>query len=101
MRFFYQSSLVATKAIMQAHERSGPIPDPHFKPLGSLKVLQIHAEIREHSDRYLSLTPEETAASNLMSGANVETILNLLPQRVRMDKEGLSKVELDEHRRKS
>ena len=88
LRFYYESSLVATKAIMQAHERSGPIPDPHVKPPGSLKVLQIHAEILEHSDRYLLLTPEETAASNL-------------PQRVRMDKEGLSKVELDEHRRKA
>jgi len=100
LRFFYQSSLVATKAIMQAHELSGPIPDPHHKPLGSLKVLQIHAEVQKHSDRYLMLTPEETAASNLMSGENVERLLNLLPQRVRMDTEGLSKVELDENRRK-
>ena len=47
------------------------------------------------------MTPEKTAASNLMNGANVETLLNLLPQRVRMDTEGLSKVELDEHRRKA
>ena len=27
--FYYESSLVATKATMQAHERIGPIPDPH------------------------------------------------------------------------
>ena len=86
---------------MRAHELSGPIPDPHHKPLGSLKVLQIHAEVLEHSDRYLLLTSEETAASNLMSGTNVETLLNLLPQRLRMDTEGLSKVELDESKRKA
>ena len=98
---YYESSLVATKAIMQAHERTGTIPDPHERTQGLLKVLQLHAEIIEHSDRYLSLTPEKTAASNLMNGANVETLLNLLPQRVRMDTEGLSKVELDEHRRKA
>ena len=33
LRFFYQSSLVATKTIMRAHELSGPIPDPHLSPL--------------------------------------------------------------------
>ena len=61
--FYYESSLVATKAIMQAHERTEPIPDPHQKTPGSLKVLQLHAEIIEHSDRYLSLTPEKTTIS--------------------------------------
>ena len=36
-----------------------------------------------------------------MKGANVKTLLNVLPQRVRMDTEGLNKVEVDEHRRKA
>ena len=100
---YYESSLVATKAIMQAHERIGTIPDPHERAglQGTLKVLQLHAEVIDNSDRYLALTPEKTAASNLMNGANVETLLNLLPQRVRMDTPGLSKVELDEYRRKT
>ena len=79
-KLFYQSSLVATKAIMRAHELSGPIPDPHNFPSASLKVLRSHAKIFEHSDRFLLLTPKKTAASNLTSGANVEMLLNLLPQ---------------------
>ena len=40
LKMYYQSSLVATKAIMRAHELSGPIPDPHNFPQGYLKVLR-------------------------------------------------------------
>ena len=60
LRLFYQSSLVATKAIVRAHELAGPIPDPHNFPPATLKVLRNHAEIFDHSDRFLLLTPEKT-----------------------------------------
>ena len=32
LKIFYQSSLVATKAIMKAHETASIIPDPHGYP---------------------------------------------------------------------
>ena len=84
LKIFYQSSLVASKAIMKAHETASVIPDPHGSPTASLKVLRAHAEVFENSDRFLQLTPESNAIATLTTGANVEKLLNLLPQRVRM-----------------
>ena len=86
---------------MRAHELAGPIPDPHNFPPATLKALRNHAEIFDHSDRFLLLTPEKSASSTLTSGANVEMLLNLLPQQVRMTHEKLGKVELDEDKRKA
>ena len=98
----YGDSLAVSKLIMQAHERVGEIPDPHTRSgiQGTLRVLQLHSEILEHANRFLELTKEATAASNLVSGANIETLLNLLPQRIRLDLSGLTKAVLDEEERR-
>ena len=39
--------------------------------------------------------------SNLVSGANIQILLNLLPQRIRVDLSGLSKAVLDERARRN
>ena len=88
---------------MLAHEKAGEIPDPHTKSgiQGTLRVLQLHSEVLDHADRFLKLTKEATAVSNLVSGANIQILLNLLPQRIRLDLSGLSKAVLDEGERRA
>ena len=100
---YYGDSLAVSKLIMLAHEKAGEIPDPHTKSgiQGTLRVLQLHSEILEHADRFLKLTKEATAVSNLVSGANIQILLNLLPQRIRLDLSGLSKAVLDERARRN
>ena len=53
LKIFYQSSIVATEAIMKAHEAASIIPDPHGSPTAALKVLRAHAEVLENSNRFL------------------------------------------------
>ena len=57
------------------------------------KVLMMHDEIFGNSNRFLELTPEINAGAELIAGANIERLRNLLPQRVRMEFSNLSTVE--------
>ena len=99
LKMIFQSSLVATKNIMMAHEFASTIPDPYTSSTAALKVLRTHYEILEHAERFISLTSEENAAQTLMTGSNVEQLLNLLPQRVRMSDANLGIVEVNEEKR--
>ena len=99
LKMFFQSSLVATKNIMVAHEFANTIPDPYTSSTAALKVLRNHYEIFEHAERFISLTSEENAAQTLMTGSNVEKLLNLLPQRVRMSDPNLGILEVNEEKR--
>ena len=99
---YYGDSLKVSELIMIEHKKAGEIPDPHNKNgiQGALRRLQLHAEVLDHADRFLALTEEETAESNMVSGTNIQNLLNLLPQRVRVDIEGMSKAVPDEKERK-
>ena len=96
----YGSSLKVSARIMDEHKKIGKIPDPHNENgvQGTLKILQSHAEVIEYADRYLKLTKEETAESNMLNGTNIQDLLELLPIRVR-DTEGMSKAILEEKER--
>ena len=84
--------------IIIAHESANTIPDPHTSSTSALKVLRNHYKIFE---RFLSLTSEENAAQELMTGTNIRKLLNLLPQRVRMSDPNLGIVENNAVRRHS
>ena len=71
---------------MTAHEQANTIPDPFQFATASLKVLMMHYEIFGNSDRI-------NAGAELITGANIERLLNLLPQSVRMEVSNLSTVE--------
>ena len=86
---------------MIAHESANTIPDPHTSSTAALKVLRNHYEIFEHTERFLSLTSEENAAQELMTGSNIRKLLDLLPQRVRMSDPNLGIVENNAERRHS
>ena len=74
----------ASEKIMKAHITVSIIPDPYTSSTAALKVLRDHYEILEHTERFISLSTDKNAASELMTGENLKKLLNLLPQRVRM-----------------
>ena len=100
---YYGDSLKVSELIMMEHKKAGEIPDPHNKNgiQATLRILQLHSEVLDYAERFLALTEEETAESNMVSGTNIQILLNLLPQRVRVDIEGMSKAVLDEKKRKN
>ena len=89
----------ASENIMKAHKAASIIPDPYTSSTAALKVLQDHYEILEHTERFISLSPKKDAAEELMTGPNIKTLLDLLPQRVRMSDPKLGVVETDVEKR--
>ena len=86
---------------MTAHEKANTIPDPFQFPTASLKVLMMHDEVFQNSNRFLELTPEINAGAELITGANIERLLSLLPQRVRMEVDNLNTVESTTEKRQA
>ena len=52
LKLFYANSVATTKAIMIAHEKANTIPDPFQFPTASLKVLMMHDEVFQNSNRF-------------------------------------------------
>ena len=50
LKMFFQSSLVATKNIIVAHEFANIISDPYTSSTAALKVLRIHYKIFKHAE---------------------------------------------------
>ena len=68
--------------------KTGKIPDPSYHPEAALKTLRSHAECMEHANRFITLSNDPAADAEIMTGANLKQILNLLPLRIRQqDKE--------------
>ena len=53
----------------------------------------------EHAARFIELSNDENAASEIMNGGNLTKILDLLPKRLRMTKAELEVAETDEKKR--
>ena len=62
----------ASENIMKAHEAARRIPDPHTSPTAALKVLIDHYEILENTKRFISLSTDKNAASEIMTGENLK-----------------------------
>ena len=85
---------------MKAHEAANKIPDPHTSPSATCwKVLWEHCEILRNMERFLSLSTDKNAASEIVTGRNLMTLLDLLPQRVRMTDPNLLVAETDTEKR--
>ena len=85
--------------IMNAHVKAGAIPDPHSYPEAALKVLRGHYEVMEHAARFIELSNDENAASEIMTGGNLTKILDFLPKRLRMTDSDLEVAETNAKKR--
>ena len=88
-----------TENIINAHLRAGTVPDPQFYPEAALKVLRGHFEVMKHAARFIELSNDENAASEIMTGGNLTKILDFLPRRIRMDDDSLEIAETNASRR--
>ena len=75
--------------IMNAHLRAGTVTDPHFYPEAALKVLRGHFQVMEDAARFIELSNDENAASEIMTGGNLTKIFDFLPRRIRMEDDNL------------
>ena len=88
------------EVIMKAHEAANKIPDPHTSPSATCwKVLWEHCEILRNMERFLSLSTDKNPASENITGRNLMTLLDLLPQRVRMTDPNMLVAETDEEKK--
>ena len=81
--------------IMNAHTQAGEIPEPFQFPAAALKVLRGHYEVLQHAARFIELSNDTNAPSEIMTGGNLTKILDLLPKRLRMTEPGLKVAETD------
>ena len=95
----YGGAMKVSENIMNAHVKAGAIPDPHSYPEAALKVLRGHYEVMEHAARFIELSNDENAASEIMTGGNLTKILDLLPKRLRMTESDLEVAETDAKKR--
>ena len=66
----YGGAIEVSKNIMAAHLKAGSIPDPSLHPESALKVLRGHFECMEHAARFIELSDDENADSEIMTGGN-------------------------------
>ena len=64
-----------------------------------MKVLRGHFEVMEHAARFIELSNDENAASEIMTGGNLTKILDFLPRRVRMTDDNLEVAETNATKR--
>ena len=99
LKVVYGGAMKVSENIMSAHQKAGPIPDSHFHPEAALKVLRGHFEVMEHAARFIELSEDDNAASEIMTGGNLTKILNLLPLRIRQDDDSLETAETNASKR--
>ena len=72
--------------ILRAHLAAGEIPDPHMTPYEICeKVLNKHHEVIKKTERFLSLSSREDADIEILTESNLTKLLDLLPNRIRME----------------
>ena len=86
--------------IMSTHMKAGRIPDPSYHPEAALKILRAHAECMEHAERFITLSNDPAADAEIMTGANIKQILNLLPLRIRQQDKEFNTAATDVEKRK-
>ena len=62
--------MIVSKNIMSAHLKAGSIPDSSLHPEAALKVLRGHFEVVEHAARFIELSDDDNAASEIMTGGS-------------------------------
>ena len=85
---------------MNSHMKAGKIPDPSYHPEAALKILRAHAECMEHAERFITLSNDPAADAEIMTGANIKQILNLLPLRIRQQDKEFNTAATDVEKRK-
>ena len=80
---------------MNAHTKAGEIPEPFQFPAAALKVLRGHYEVLKHAARFIELSNDTNAASEIMTGGNLTEIIDLLPKKLQMTEPGLKVAETD------
>ena len=79
--------------------KAGVIPEPFSYPEAALKILRGHYEVMEHAARFIELSNDQNAASEIMTEGNLTKILDLLPKRLRMTESDLVAAEMDVKKR--
>ena len=100
LKIVYGGAMIVSKNIMSAHQKAGSIPDSHLHPEAALKVLRGHFEVMEHAARFIELSEDDNADSEIMTGGNLTQILELLPLRVRQKDDSLETAETNVSKRK-
>ena len=88
-----KGAIEAVIMIMKAHEDASVILDPYKDPATALKRLRAHHEILQHADQFMSV--DTNVASEILTGVTLMRLLELLPQRVRMEEKLLSVASTD------
>ena len=57
--------------IMETHLKVGKIPDPSSHPEAALKALRDNHECMEHTSRFINLSTDKNAESEIMTGSNL------------------------------
>ena len=96
----YGGAIEVGQNIMGAHMKTGKIPDPSYYPEAALKILRSHAECMEHANRFITLSNDPAADAEIMTGANLKQILNLLPLRIRQQDKEFHTAETNVEKRK-
>ena len=99
LKTVYGGAMKVSENIMSAHLQAGVIPEPFQFPAAALKVLRGHYEVLEHAARFIELSNDTNAASEIMTGGNLTKILDLLPKRLRMTEPDLEVAETDVKKR--
>ena len=77
--------------IVKSHLTAGKIPDPLKNPHEIYKrTLDEHHEIIKKTERFLSLSAKKDADIEILSDPNWSKILDLLPDRIRVESEILN-----------
>ena len=74
--------------IVRAHSAAGKIPDPLTTPYG--KTLDEHHEIIKKTEHFISLSSGKDADIEILTESNLTKLLDLLPNRIRMESDVLS-----------
>ena len=95
LKTVYGGAVKVSENIMNAHMTAGEIPEPFQFLVAALRVLRGHYEVLEHAERFIKLSNDSNAASEIMTGGNLMKLLDLLPKRLRMTDTGLKVSETD------
>ena len=99
LKTVYGGAMKVSENIMNAHTAAGEIPEPFQNPVAALGVLRGHYEVLEHAERFIKLSKDSNAASEIMTGGNLMKLLDLLPKRVRMTDPSLKVAKTDAGKR--
>ena len=79
LKTVYGGAMRVSENIMNTHIGAGEIPEPFQFPVAALKVLRGHYEVLEHAERFIKLSNDSNAASEIMTGGNLTKLLDILP----------------------